>query len=138
LWSATSSSWSIGRDCARRLSTAAQMSSHRSRVYAQRTTERVLGAVTAGSVRAFEGGAAQHSTVSALTVRMRRETLTAAGAAGERGAVGGNSGSEDAGPACGRCGHGRRAHEHYRSGSDCALCDCPRFSRPLLRRLLGR
>ena len=102
------------------------------------TTERVLGAVTAGSVRAFEGGAAQHSTVSALTARMRRETLTAAGAAGERGAVGGNSGSEDAGPACARCGHGRRAHEHYRSGSDCALCDYPRFSRPLLRRLLGR
>lgn len=25
------------------------------------------------------------------------------------------------------CGHPRAAHEHYRSGTDCALCDCPRF-----------
>ncbi|WP_211770117.1 hypothetical protein [Kutzneria sp. CA-103260] len=25
------------------------------------------------------------------------------------------------------CGHARAAHEHYRPGSDCALCDCPRF-----------
>lgn len=23
-----------------------------------------------------------------------------------------------------RCGHGRDAHRHYRSGTDCALCDC--------------
>ena len=44
----------------------------------------------------------------------------------------------DEGHACATCGHGRRAHEHYRSGSDCALCDCRRFRRPLLRRLLGR
>ena len=42
------------------------------------------------------------------------------------------------GPVCRTCGHDRRAHEHYRAGTDCALCDCPRFSRPLLRRLLGR
>jgi hypothetical protein len=26
-----------------------------------------------------------------------------------------------------RCGHGRAAHSHYRGGSDCALCTCPRF-----------
>jgi hypothetical protein len=25
------------------------------------------------------------------------------------------------------CGHPGRAHEHYRRGSDCALCACPRF-----------
>ena len=27
------------------------------------------------------------------------------------------------------CGHQQDAHEHYRPGSDCALCDCPRFRR---------
>lgn len=32
------------------------------------------------------------------------------------------------GPLC-TCGHARQAHEHYRPGSDCAFCDCPRFSR---------
>jgi hypothetical protein len=37
-------------------------------------------------------------------------------------------GVPDAGPAC-TCGHGRQAHEHYRRGSDCALCDCARFRR---------
>jgi hypothetical protein len=26
-----------------------------------------------------------------------------------------------------RCGHLRNAHEHYRPGSDCGLCGCPRF-----------
>jgi hypothetical protein len=26
-----------------------------------------------------------------------------------------------------RCGHWRQAHEHYRSGTDCSLCPCPRF-----------
>lgn len=26
-----------------------------------------------------------------------------------------------------RCGHASRAHEHYRRGSDCALCTCPKF-----------
>lgn len=25
------------------------------------------------------------------------------------------------------CGHAREAHEHLRRGTDCALCDCPRF-----------
>jgi hypothetical protein len=32
-----------------------------------------------------------------------------------------------------RCGHARAAHEHYRRGTDCALCpgDCPRY-RPVL------
>jgi hypothetical protein len=43
---------------------------------------------------------------------------------------------ESPGPVC-RCGHGRRAHVHYRKGTDCALCACPRFHRGLLRRLLG-
>lgn len=27
------------------------------------------------------------------------------------------------------CGHEQDAHEHYRPGTDCALCDCPRFRR---------
>jgi hypothetical protein len=26
-----------------------------------------------------------------------------------------------------RCGHVPEAHEHYRAGSDCSLCDCPRY-----------
>ena len=26
------------------------------------------------------------------------------------------------------CGHGRSVHEHYRPGTDCALCDCPTYS----------
>jgi hypothetical protein len=26
------------------------------------------------------------------------------------------------------CRHGRDAHRHYRPGSDCALCECPRWS----------
>jgi len=25
------------------------------------------------------------------------------------------------------CGHAARAHEHYRRGTDCALCACPKF-----------
>lgn len=25
------------------------------------------------------------------------------------------------------CGHEREAHGHYRAGSDCSLCRCPRF-----------
>jgi hypothetical protein len=34
---------------------------------------------------------------------------------------------EDGNAVC-RCGHRRHAHEHYRSGTECALCpDCPRF-----------
>jgi len=45
---------------------------------------------------------------------------------------------QDREPLC-RCGHGRSAHRHYRRGSDCALCDCPRW-RPhgWLRGLLRR
>jgi hypothetical protein len=31
---------------------------------------------------------------------------------------------------CATCAHGRAAHEHYRAGSDCALCDCPQYVRP--------
>ncbi|WIA98943.1 hypothetical protein [Curtobacterium sp. MCBA15_012] len=27
------------------------------------------------------------------------------------------------------CGHAEDAHEHYRPGTDCALCDCPKFRR---------
>jgi hypothetical protein len=44
---------------------------------------------------------------------------------------------EAVGAVC-RCGHARDAHEHYRRGTECALCvDCPRFrpSGGLLRRL---
>jgi hypothetical protein len=26
-----------------------------------------------------------------------------------------------------RCGHEGRAHEHYRRGTDCALCTCAKF-----------
>ena len=26
-----------------------------------------------------------------------------------------------------RCGHDRTAHQHYRAGTDCGLCDCVRF-----------
>jgi len=26
------------------------------------------------------------------------------------------------------CRHSRDAHRHYRPGSDCALCECPRWS----------
>ena len=40
-----------------------------------------------------------------------------------------------------RCGHPRDAHEHYRKGTECALCDvCPRYrsSAGLLARLLAR
>ncbi len=33
------------------------------------------------------------------------------------------------------CGHGRAAHQHYRRGSDCSLCACGTFRRPLLARL---
>ena len=31
---------------------------------------------------------------------------------------------------CRACEHGRPAHEHYRAGSDCALCVCPQYVRP--------
>ncbi len=26
-----------------------------------------------------------------------------------------------------RCGHAANAHEHYRRGTDCAMCSCPKF-----------
>ena len=29
-----------------------------------------------------------------------------------------------------RCHHTRDAHRHYRPGSDCAVCTCPRWSSP--------
>ena len=35
------------------------------------------------------------------------------------------------------CGHGEKAHLHYRRGTECALCDCPHWSgHGLLDRLL--
>jgi hypothetical protein len=27
------------------------------------------------------------------------------------------------------CAHAAGAHRHYRAGTDCALCDCPRYRR---------
>jgi hypothetical protein len=36
---------------------------------------------------------------------------------------------------CSTCDHGKRAHAHYRRGTDCALCSCARYRRPAL---LGR
>jgi hypothetical protein len=38
----------------------------------------------------------------------------------------------------GRCGHDRSTHRHYRRGSDCALCDCPRWSRQVALRQFAR
>lgn len=35
----------------------------------------------------------------------------------------------EAEPATCVCGHAQAAHEHYRPGSDCALCDCPKYRR---------
>ena len=35
--------------------------------------------------------------------------------------------SRGSGPKECRCGHSERAHEHYRRGTDCALCKCPKF-----------
>ncbi len=34
-----------------------------------------------------------------------------------------------AAPAC-VCGHAKVAHEHYRDGTDCVLCDCKRYRKP--------
>ena len=25
------------------------------------------------------------------------------------------------------CGHGQEAHQHYRPGTDCSLCPCPKW-----------
>ncbi|PWW21812.1 hypothetical protein JD79_00953 [Geodermatophilus normandii] len=33
------------------------------------------------------------------------------------------------------CGHGKVAHSHYRAGTDCSLCSCDRYDRPLMARL---
>jgi hypothetical protein len=35
--------------------------------------------------------------------------------------------SRGAGPKDCRCGHSERAHEHYRRGTDCGLCQCAKF-----------
>lgn len=32
-------------------------------------------------------------------------------------------------PTACRCGHSATAHQHYRQGIDCALCDCTRYRR---------
>ena len=40
-----------------------------------------------------------------------------------------------------RCGHGPTAHDHYRRGTDCGLCECLRFrttQASVLARLLER
>ncbi len=47
-----------------------------------------------------------------------------------------------AAPAC-VCGHAKVAHEHYRDGSDCAVCACKRYRRPsrvldVIKAKLGR
>jgi hypothetical protein len=42
---------------------------------------------------------------------------------------------------CRRCGHAHEAHQHYRAGTDCALCppgDCPKYRRRSRFRLSGR
>ena len=41
---------------------------------------------------------------------------------------------QDMGKPC-ACGHGKRAHQHYRKGTDCAFCECGRFHRSILARL---
>ena len=28
---------------------------------------------------------------------------------------------------CAECSHARTAHDHYRRGTDCGLCDCARY-----------
>jgi len=35
--------------------------------------------------------------------------------------------SSGSGPKGCTCGHGAAAHEHYRRGTDCALCTCSKF-----------
>jgi len=48
---------------------------------------------------------------------------------------------EETGGAVCRCGHPRDAHEHYRSGTECAVCaECPGFRPPAgpLRRFAAR
>jgi len=35
--------------------------------------------------------------------------------------------SRGSGPRDCTCGHAALAHEHYRRGTDCALCTCPKF-----------
>jgi hypothetical protein len=35
--------------------------------------------------------------------------------------------SRGSGPKGCTCGHAANAHEHYRRGTDCALCSCPKF-----------
>ena len=37
-----------------------------------------------------------------------------------------------------RCGHVVGAHEHYRRGTDCAVCECMKYSRQGRRSLFRR
>lgn len=41
---------------------------------------------------------------------------------------------------CGRrrCGHTRDSHQHFRQGTDCALCRCPRYRREPVRARFAR
>lgn len=34
---------------------------------------------------------------------------------------------------CGNCGHHRHAHQHYRPGTECAFCGCPRYRQAVAR-----
>ena len=36
------------------------------------------------------------------------------------------------------CGHAKQAHQHYRAGTDCALCACQRLKRSFAGRLFFR
>jgi len=38
---------------------------------------------------------------------------------------------------CASCHHTRVAHEHYRAGTECSICMCPRFAAPLWWLLLN-
>lgn len=38
--------------------------------------------------------------------------------------------TDDSAARCAGCKHVRRAHEHYRRGTDCSACACRRFVRP--------
>ena len=47
---------------------------------------------------------------------------------------------EPASPTCKGCGDPYSAHQHYRSGTDCAQCPCPRYrarTRKPVRELTG-
>lgn len=76
-----------------------------------------------------ERGGRKGASVNEI-VRLLAELLAPEGDGGRDGGR-----SAAAGTRLCTCGHPRAAHEHYRRGSDCALCSCPRYHRPLLSRL---